>query len=313
MDNLRIVLIIIASLVIIALLIHGFWINKRERSTIFEQRNSLKKTSKNNTDFLQQDDVIGIDKHEFKDGVSAVKVISSAKNTISESHLAPENNPIKEQKIIKEPIIKHDNFDSINDDNESKPDYINNTMKIEITDEKNTDDSDIILNKEPIIKIDEHSPTVYQVKNKPIKQATSEKKDVLILHVAGLNGELLQGDLLLSSIILAGFKFGEMNIFHRHLDPAGNGPILFSLANMVKPGTLDPETMHEFTTPGVTVFMMFPPYVEVEDAMQNFKVMLQSVQRIADDVNGLVLDDEHHMLTPEKIDIYKNRIKEIFQ
>ncbi|OBP15499.1 cell division protein ZipA [Rheinheimera sp. SA_1] len=131
--------------------------------------------------------------------------------------------------------------------------------------------------------------------------------EVLILYVLMPEGTDINGAMLLPSLLTLGFKYGEMNIFHRHQDSAGSGEVLFSLANMFNPGTFDLEEMDKLQTRGLSLFMTLPGPGE---ALQNFNLMHNAAKKLAEEFGGQVLDGQRSMLTVQTVRHYVERIRE---
>lgn len=141
----------------------------------------------------------------------------------------------------------------------------------------------------------------------PAEDTLPEPEEVLILTVVAAPGDELPGAELLPSLLTLGFKFGDMGIFHRHQESSGQGKVLFSIANMVKPGTFDVDNMESFKTPGISLFMTLP---NAGDPTQSFNMMLNAAQKLARELKGQVLDDTRSVLTNQKIRHYQERIRE---
>lgn len=138
-------------------------------------------------------------------------------------------------------------------------------------------------------------------------QKTNVKPEVLVLNVKAGDDNPIQGAALLPMLLTLGFKFGEQDIFHRHVNSNGKGPVLFSLANMFKPGVFDIDNLETFSTQGVSLFMMLP----IEgDPHQVFNMMHNAARKIADEFHCQVLDGRRSALTKQSLQQYVEKIRE---
>lgn len=122
----------------------------------------------------------------------------------------------------------------------------------------------------------------------------------LVLNVLGD----LSGQPLLESLMDQGFEYGEKSIFHR-LDEAGYPKI--SLANAVEPGIFDIASMNALTTPGVTIFMCAH---ECEDAPAVFEELLLAAAHLAEDLGAQLCDDRRSAVTEQTVAHLRQTVQE---
>ncbi len=133
------------------------------------------------------------------------------------------------------------------------------------------------------------------------------EQEVLILSVRVPEGSVISGANLLPTLLTLGFKFGEHNMFHRHANSNGKGPKLFTLANMFNPGTFDIDSMENFSTSGLSLFMTLP--IEA-DPHQVFNMMHNAARKLADEFGGQVLDSRRSVLSRPSLQQYIEKIRE---
>ena len=124
------------------------------------------------------------------------------------------------------------------------------------------------------------------------------KEKILILHVVAPRNRPFTGVSLRAALKRAGLEPGEMAIYHYHADATPNGEILFSVANMVAPGTLSEEDLADLMTPGITLFFQVHA---CEQPHKGFEALLETSHVLARDLGGSILDAQQSTATNQTL------------
>src|SRR3990167_6465199 len=148
------------------------------------------------------------------------------------------------------------------------------------------------------------APRDKTVSDQPVQAPLPDIQEVLVMNVMARQGELPGADLL-RVLLSCGFRFGEMNIFHRYEQHSGKGAMLFSVANGVEPGTFDLDNMDNFSTPGICMFMQLPG---PKRPMHAFEIMMDSARKIANLLEADIRDEQHNILRQQTAEHYRQRV-----
>jgi len=130
---------------------------------------------------------------------------------------------------------------------------------------------------------------------------------VLSLHITPRAGAFA-GEAIARATGRCGIEPGEMDIFHYYADAESREHPVFSMANMVKPGTFPFGDMAEFESPGLT---MFSQVEGASDDPSRLEAMLTAAHCLADQLKAEIRNETRELLTPEAEECLRDRVHEL--
>lgn len=145
------------------------------------------------------------------------------------------------------------------------------------------------------------SITSPEVNTKPMLDSSDTTAPVMIFLLAKENRHLA-GYELLQTLLAAGLRFGEGQLFHRHQHANGQGPVLCSLAAATPSGVFDLQNIGAFSVRGLCMFMQ-PSGNPTIDA-ERFSIMLDTAKQLSEGLDTHLLDENRRPLTEASLRRY---------
>lgn len=153
------------------------------------------------------------------------------------------------------------------------------------------------------------SPSIIEQPPKPSIKVETQPLNAasVMMFLLAKEGRQLAGYELLQTVLAAGLRFGEGNLFHRHQNPNGQGPILCSLAAATPTGTFDLQSIGAFTVRGLCLFMQASGNATIDG--ERFEIMLETAKQLSEGLDTHLLDDKRQPVTEMSIKRYHQQLK----
>ncbi|GAA5009524.1 cell division protein ZipA [Pseudoluteimonas lycopersici] len=129
---------------------------------------------------------------------------------------------------------------------------------------------------------------------------------IVTIYIAAHAGEKLRGPDIVVAAEKAGLTYGHMNVFHRLVEGHPERGPVFSVANIMKPGSFDMASIQELETPAIAFFLTLPAPVSALDA---WEMMQPTAERMADLLGGVVLDESRNALSRQRVQGIRDELR----
>ncbi len=133
-----------------------------------------------------------------------------------------------------------------------------------------------------------------------VEETAKTPANIIVLYILPKVGKELSGAQINSSVQAMGLTFGEMNIYHYKPE----NRTVFSLANMLEPGSFDADTIHDLKTSGLTIFMQ----ISGDDPLDDLTEMLQRSYQLAGLLDARLCNHKRESLTEQDAENYRTQV-----
>lgn len=130
---------------------------------------------------------------------------------------------------------------------------------------------------------------------------------ILVFYLVTTEPQGMQGEAIQQALEKAGLEFGDMEIFHYYADGSLRKQPVFSVANLVEPGTFDLNAMQTLHTPGLTMFMRLPGPI---DSLKAFDTLVDVITDLKSELQVELKDKQRSVVTRQALAYLRDEIIE---
>ncbi len=168
------------------------------------------------------------------------------------------------------------------------------------------------LSNEDAVSAEPEPPLQDIQQEKPAKKAKPEPAPaqdwdmVIAFTIMAESGTMFSGKQVKAALENQDLHFGDMQIYHRFTQ-GSRKQSLFSVANIIDPGTLLPDKFVSMSTPGLLIFARLPAPIS---GLALFDDLLDTAKNMTQSLGGMLCDETRQPVSDAAIESMRTKIFE---